>query len=450
MDNSLTPYIAGGEKMKSIKELHEKAMDLAEFAFVAKLRGDLAQAEKLFRQAFKYESQAARLVHKVPSSRLTRAVLYRSAATLALDCKKPREAEQFIAEGLAGNPPLEIEQELKDLYKQINRAVKLLSTEVEKNVRLRDLIKELKDNAARFRQIGYTSSMFGPIYMEQIRKLRAMILEHEDVNACFDSLKPLLEDDNRGLREQGAYLIGELMRLHPDNPKIDSCVSKLNACINEGRLEPINVVGREVVNALGKSGRQEAEKPVLGLLLDRRAHGISNSVLVALGRVGGVDSVQAIFDFMRMPKKPGGRKNKGDKMYTLWALGKLGIVETTSKHGFPLPRTLLKAPLLEILKIARSPIEHPNIHYYATYAIGEICDGRNAGLLQDSPLPASVLKEAETALISLDKRFESDEREQFQKLLTRAKISLRTLRSETLSPEEERILLDDRILLDFA
>jgi hypothetical protein len=101
--------------MKSIKELHEKAMDLAEFAFVAKLRGDLAQAEKLFRQAFKYESQAARLVHKVPSSRLTRAVLYRSAATLALDCNESREAQQLIVEGLAGHPPEEIAKELEEI-----------------------------------------------------------------------------------------------------------------------------------------------------------------------------------------------------------------------------------------------------------------------------------------------------------------------------------------------
>ena len=31
--------------MKHIKELHDKAMDLAEFAFVAKIRGKLAKAE---------------------------------------------------------------------------------------------------------------------------------------------------------------------------------------------------------------------------------------------------------------------------------------------------------------------------------------------------------------------------------------------------------------------
>ena len=108
--------------MKSVKELHKKAMELAEFAFVAKLRGNPVKAEELLRQAFEYESQAARLVPDEPSSEPTRSILYSSAATLALDCNEPREAEELIAEGLAGNPAPEIEQELRDLYKQVRKA----------------------------------------------------------------------------------------------------------------------------------------------------------------------------------------------------------------------------------------------------------------------------------------------------------------------------------------
>ena len=107
--------------MKSVKELHKKAMDLAEFAFVAKLRGDSVKAEGLLRQAFEYESQAARLVPDEPSSEPTRSILYSSAATLALDCHELCKAEQLIAEGLAGNPSSEIEQELRDLYKQVRK-----------------------------------------------------------------------------------------------------------------------------------------------------------------------------------------------------------------------------------------------------------------------------------------------------------------------------------------
>ena len=108
--------------MKSVKALHEKAMDLAEFAFVAKLRGNLAKAEKLFRQALEYESRAARLVPDEPSSEPTRSILYSSAATLALDCNELCEAKQLITEGLAGNPPPDIAQELKDLHEQVRKA----------------------------------------------------------------------------------------------------------------------------------------------------------------------------------------------------------------------------------------------------------------------------------------------------------------------------------------
>ncbi len=102
--------------MKSIRKLHKEAMDLAEMALVAKLRGNLTQSDQLFRQAFEKESQAARLVPDEPSAEPTRSILYRSAATLALDCGEWREAERLIAAGLAGEPPEEIAEELRELF----------------------------------------------------------------------------------------------------------------------------------------------------------------------------------------------------------------------------------------------------------------------------------------------------------------------------------------------
>ena len=77
--------------MKRVRELHEKAMNLAELAFVAKLEGDLVKASQLFRQAFEKEAEAAKLVPATPSSEPTRSILYRSAASLALDCNEIRE-----------------------------------------------------------------------------------------------------------------------------------------------------------------------------------------------------------------------------------------------------------------------------------------------------------------------------------------------------------------------
>ncbi len=102
--------------MSKIKKLHNKAMDMAEKAFVARLKGDLQQAGQLFRKAFENEAQAARLVPDLPSSEPTRSILYRSAASLAIDCSEYREAERLIVAGFAGSPPEEIADELREIF----------------------------------------------------------------------------------------------------------------------------------------------------------------------------------------------------------------------------------------------------------------------------------------------------------------------------------------------
>ncbi|MBD0345547.1 MAG: hypothetical protein ICV63_12145 [Coleofasciculus sp. Co-bin14] len=106
--------------MNQIQELHQQAMDLAEFAFTAKLRGDLEGANQLHRQAFEKEAKAAGLLAANLDAEPTRSILHRSAATLAIDCGELQTAEKLIATALAGNPPQEIAEELKDLFIQLN------------------------------------------------------------------------------------------------------------------------------------------------------------------------------------------------------------------------------------------------------------------------------------------------------------------------------------------
>ncbi|BDA74129.1 hypothetical protein Desac_0621 [Calothrix sp. PCC 7716] len=106
--------------MSQIKEKHTTAMDLAEAAFVAKLRGDLEQASLLTKQAFDLEQEAAALIAHQLDAEPTRSVLHRSAATLAIECGDFKAAERLIATALSGNPPEEIASELKDLFIQIN------------------------------------------------------------------------------------------------------------------------------------------------------------------------------------------------------------------------------------------------------------------------------------------------------------------------------------------
>jgi hypothetical protein len=106
--------------MSQIQVLHQQAMDLAEAAAVSRLRGDPERAAQLTHQAFVQETQAAALTASTLDAEPTRAVLHRSAASLAIECDELQAAERLIATALSGNPPPEIAEELKDLFIQIN------------------------------------------------------------------------------------------------------------------------------------------------------------------------------------------------------------------------------------------------------------------------------------------------------------------------------------------
>lgn len=95
-------------------ELHRIAMDHV----------DRSQAHLY--QAYIHERAAAR---GAPDIQPTKAVLYRSAATLALEYGALADARDLANKGLASRPPTEIEAELRALLTQINNTV-----EQEKNI----------------------------------------------------------------------------------------------------------------------------------------------------------------------------------------------------------------------------------------------------------------------------------------------------------------------------
>ena len=122
--------------MSTVRKLHDKAMKLAQLSLVARHEGKTEQAEELARQAYECESQAAELVPEDKSSEPTRSILYRSAASLAYQCRELSTAQRLIGKGLSGYPPPQIEQELKDLYEQVN---------FETHLKLRDTILQKDD-----------------------------------------------------------------------------------------------------------------------------------------------------------------------------------------------------------------------------------------------------------------------------------------------------------------
>ena len=100
--------------------LHQRAMEAADEALAARARGEVDRASILSRRAFEDERAAALLVADDESAEPSRSVLLRSAATLAVECGELREAERLIGRALAGNPPAEIAEELRDLLEQVN------------------------------------------------------------------------------------------------------------------------------------------------------------------------------------------------------------------------------------------------------------------------------------------------------------------------------------------
>ena len=108
--------------MKNIietREIHRKAMRLAQDAYVLESKGDSPSAVRMYEEAFYLEKEAALALLNEEEKEPTSSVLFRSAAALALNCKLWREAEKMIAYGLSGNPTNDLAQELRDLYSRI-------------------------------------------------------------------------------------------------------------------------------------------------------------------------------------------------------------------------------------------------------------------------------------------------------------------------------------------
>lgn len=114
--------------MKNLKDLipiHDSAMKYAQEAFIAQLNDDKEGALSLYHQAFELEQEVALSYLNLLDKEPTRSITFRSAASLAMQCKKYREAEKLIAHGLTGNPPADMVQELRDLYEAVKSAAKM-------------------------------------------------------------------------------------------------------------------------------------------------------------------------------------------------------------------------------------------------------------------------------------------------------------------------------------
>jgi hypothetical protein len=105
--------------MNEVTVLHERAMDLAGLANTSRRSGDKEAATNYFRQAMELEASSADKLLANLAAEPSRSILYRSAASLALECLDLPRAEQLAARGLMGNPPAEIAAELRGVQDEL-------------------------------------------------------------------------------------------------------------------------------------------------------------------------------------------------------------------------------------------------------------------------------------------------------------------------------------------
>jgi hypothetical protein len=127
--------------VSGVKTTHRKAMEQTDLAHAARRQGDEVLALRHFQKAYELEAKAAAAFATRTDAEPTRSVLFRSAATLALDCKLLPEAEKLVCTALTGDPPDDIAEELRDLLEQIYferhlalRGIKLQPDEIQMSI----------------------------------------------------------------------------------------------------------------------------------------------------------------------------------------------------------------------------------------------------------------------------------------------------------------------------
>lgn len=93
-------------------------MEICSQALSEKTAGNLTAAKKLFAKALTFESQAASILKHEYDEEPTRSILYRSAASIALDSGKNTFALKLVKDGLQGKPSAEIKRELIEVAEQ--------------------------------------------------------------------------------------------------------------------------------------------------------------------------------------------------------------------------------------------------------------------------------------------------------------------------------------------
>lgn len=117
--------------MNNINQLHDKAMDLAEKAFLAKKKGNKTAFVLLSKEAFLLEKMAAMLLQHQPNAEPSRSILFKSAAFLAFDAEEFNACRDMITYTLLGKPDDLIRGEMNQLFDETTTILEKMPSKVE-------------------------------------------------------------------------------------------------------------------------------------------------------------------------------------------------------------------------------------------------------------------------------------------------------------------------------
>jgi hypothetical protein len=112
--------------MNHFNEARNAASLYIQEAIVAEhVQGDKQASLRFTELAFEAEKQAAFFLLSKFDNEPMRSLVFRSAASLALQCKRYLEAKKMVHQGLAGNPPDDIAAQLIAVYEMVEKEMRL-------------------------------------------------------------------------------------------------------------------------------------------------------------------------------------------------------------------------------------------------------------------------------------------------------------------------------------
>jgi hypothetical protein len=146
--------------MSNIEDLHTKAMDLAENAFLLQQKGDAIAFVQLSKEAFLLEKAAAMLLQNEPHSEPSRSILFKSAAFLAFDAQEYQECRDMITYTLLGKPDNIIKAEMNQLFDETTAILKKAPSKFEE---IKSKIARLDGGKEILREIELRFAGYGMI-----------------------------------------------------------------------------------------------------------------------------------------------------------------------------------------------------------------------------------------------------------------------------------------------